>query len=353
MSEIPFVKLLGDQLDVAARRTASEQARSHRRRRRFGVLALTGALVISGSGVATGLFSGSVEKQATTALACYSTADAKFDSVIYDAEPAISELGQLSSVELCRRELALAHHARELRGAHHALAELVACSRGDTVAVIPGRDAGDCTTAGFRPLSPSYARARARTARLGRGLVRLERGADCVAPADLARRTQALLDKSGWTGWTVKVGSDRQAVGHGRCGAFSLYGGGLEATLYGVFDPERHHVLVRRAPPRHIVRAWHARLPGLFKLSGARCLTLPALRARVANAFRPDHVAVTLARHRGTYPGERGVTLDDADGRATRVAEGCAVVASAEPRPWTDETTSHADSIVIQYYLKR
>ena len=80
MSQIPFVNQLGDELERAAER-AQPGASAAGRRRRLGLLAVGAALLVSGSAIAGGLFSGEAEHQATASVACYDGADGEFQAL--------------------------------------------------------------------------------------------------------------------------------------------------------------------------------------------------------------------------------------------------------------------------------
>lgn len=315
MSEIPFVKLLGDELEDAARRAPAPR----RRRRRFAICFAAGALALSGTAAATGLFSLQAETQATTGVSCHTSADVRLGPMI-GAAPDTTEIGRLSAVELCRRELAAVGTP---------VSELVACSAPANVAVIPGRVAADCVAAGLAPLSAEYARAEARTVRLERDLLRIEASADCIAPAEFARRVQAVLDRSGWDGWKAIVTGSAH---HRPCGTLSSLGGAGQRTFSGAYDAEHRQVAVRRTASRRLTDLLFSR-KGIFgpliRDSGARCFTVDALRAHVEATFAAHDVEATLRVTPHVFRG--GESLSDEDGRATRYAQGCAIVTSASP----------------------
>jgi hypothetical protein len=327
MSEIPYVNRLGDELERAARR--AQPARS-RRRRRLALFALAGALLVSGSALAAGLLSGDVESQATAAIACYDGADPDFSGSNAVVPP---EAGSASAspVDLCRAALDPGH--RDM--------PLVACGTSGSVAVIPGRDASDCTAAGFAPLDPAYARARARVAQLERRILAIETSVDCIARDELVRRVQRLLDRSGWTGWTAQ----RHRMGAGPCGSVSGLGGGGQRFISHGFDAIGRRVLVSRAYPRRITdllySAERSLLGPLFAESGAKCFTFERFRERVREVFAAEGVSTTVRRI--SFP--RNASLGDEDGRWTRYKQGCAVLAGGGPG-------DDPDSAVIEVFVK-
>jgi hypothetical protein len=311
MSEIPFVNLLGDELERAAKRTG-RRARS----RRLGLFALAGALLVSGTALATGLLSGDVEQQATNAIACYDGADPDFSGSVA-VMPQEAGSPRVSPVARCRQVLGLS--GRDVP-------PLVACANEASVAVIPGRNPSACTDAGFAPLDPAYRRARVRAARLERRILAIEASADCIAPAELARRVQHLLDRSGWTGWTVAL-----RAGDGHCGSVSAIGGDGRRYIGGDIDSHGKRVFVSRVAPRRIMDLLYSAdrtlLGPLFAESGARCFTFESFRARVEAVFGAKGLDATVTHT--TIP--RNTGLDDEDGRWTRYKQGCAVLAGGAP----------------------
>jgi hypothetical protein len=334
MSEIPFVNLLGDELERVA---VGTQSRPRASRRRLGLFAVAGALLVSGTALAAGLLVDDAEHQAAAAIACYDGADSDFSrSVAVMNREAGSAAA--SPVELCRRALDPAHR----------VGPLVACATPGSVAVIPGRDPADCAAAGFVPLAPAYRSARARVARVERNILALEASADCIAPGELVRRVQNLLDRSGWGGWTARLRGDRGADPGGRdapCGSISAIGG--DGRRYIFWDPNGYdrRVFVSRVAPRRITDLLYSidrsLLVPLFAESGARCFTFDAFRERAEQVFGAEGVKVALRRT--TVP--RGTALDDEDGRWTRYQAGCAILAGGEPGP-------DAHSATLQVFMK-
>jgi hypothetical protein len=331
MSEIPFVNQLGDELERAAERALLRPDR-RRRRRRLGLFAVAGALLVSGSALAAGLLSGDVAKQATNAVACYDGAGQDFSRSVAVVPP---EAGSASAspVELCRRELALANQPERA---------LVACGTQGSVAVIPGQRPSDCTAAGFAPLDGAYGAARERVAGLERQILALERSSDCIAPAELARRVQRLLDRSGWTGWTASVNG---GLGDGPCGSVSTLGGDGRRYLAGSLDADGRRIFVFRGAPRRttdlLYSAQRSLLAPLFAESGATCFSFGELAERARDVFAANGLTVRVTR--GSVP--RGTALDDEDGRWSRYQAGCAVLAGGEPG-------DDPHSVVLEFFVK-
>lgn len=332
MSQIPFVKQLGDELERAAERARRQPKRSWRRRR-IGVLAVAGAVLVSGTALATGLLSGDVERQAVEQIACYDGADPDFSGSVAVMAPEAGTAAA-SPEELCRRELRLNHRR---------VPPLVACANEAAVAVIPGRGPAACATAGFAPLDRGYGPARARAAKLERRILAIETSADCIPPHDMARRVQRLLDRSGWVGWTARVRPD--AGDGGECGSVSAIGGDGRRYIAGLLDGDARRVSVSRGSARRVTDLLHAAdrslLVPLFEESGARCFTYDGLVDRIEQVFAAKGIDASAYR----TPHPRSSALDDEDGRWTRYQAGCAVLAGGEPG-------ATPDSALIQVFQK-
>jgi hypothetical protein len=178
MSEIPFVNRLGDAVERAA--AARIATRRRRIRRRLTVGALSFAIVATGVAAASGVFS-SPEQLATSAVGCY-------ERPSFNANTSVLSTGEDSPIDTCRRVL-------------HTDGPLVACMADHHVAVFPG-GAEVCDKLGLAPLPPGYAPARAKLNAFARDVQAIETSADCIPPRELARRVQALLDRTpGWSGW--------------------------------------------------------------------------------------------------------------------------------------------------------
>jgi hypothetical protein len=227
MSEIPFVRRLGDALESAA--AARLATRRRRIRRRLGGGALGLAIAASGVAAGSGILSGTPEQLATRAVGCY-------ERLSLERGATWVSTGTASPVDTCARVLGtdgpLTACAYESEGA---------------VAVFPGRDV--CRRVGLAPLPAGYAPARARVNALHRDVVALERSARCIPPEELARRAQALLDRRGWTGWRAVVRDDIQT---GPCGAITMPGGDgrryFEDVLW--FDDRELNVVPGLGPVR-------------------------------------------------------------------------------------------------------
>lgn len=320
MSEIPFVNLLGDELDGAIQRARPQPFQSLRRRR-LVVFGVAGALLVTATAAATELFSSADETRAMTPVSCYTTPVGSAPAIA-DASPETNEIATLSPVELCRQNLA--------RTAAAIPAQLVACSGPANVAVIPGSSAADCRARGFGALTASYARAQDRTVRLERQILSIEASADCIAPVTLAERVQAALNRSGWQGWIARV--MRRGLGDRPCATVSGLGGGGQRTFSGAYDPARHEVFVTPTASRHLTDLLFSKtgLAGpLLTSTGARCYTVEDLRKHVNAVLESKGINATLETKPYTFPA--GSTLSDEDGRMTRYQQGCAIAVDVVP----------------------
>ena len=324
MSQIPYVNRLGDELERAAERSLPQPRRS---RRRLGLLALVGALLVAGTALASGVLSGDAETQATAPIACYDGAGGEFSRSVA-VVPQHTGSAAASPVDICRREFALAHGPS---------GPLVACGAKGGVAVILGQTASDCAAAGFGRLDPRFGRARVRAAAMESKILALEGSANCIDPRSLARRLRRLLDRSGWTATVRLRGGDAD------CGTVSqIAGDGRRYISWDLQDGERRLSVWRVAPRRVtdlLYSADRSLLVPLFRESGAACLTFPELRERIRERFAAKRLDASVRR----IPLHGA--LDDDDGRWTRYRQGCAILAGGQP--------DGADAVIADVFVKR
>jgi hypothetical protein len=306
MSEITFVNRLGDALEAAV----AHAPRRSRFRRHLGAYLAVGALAAAGTAAAAaGLLGG--EKQAAASVGCYTDGS-------LSGNVAVVWAGDESPVAVC---------AEVLRADGAPVPPLVACAHADSVAVIPGRGDRACAAAGLSPLGGAYEPARAKVAALERELIALERSADCLAPGDLARRVQAVLDRRGWTGWTTRVRDEER----GSCGSVSGLGGDGRRSLAGALDAEHRVVLVFSGPSFAVSEALYGTegLAGpLMDASGSACFTVEELTAL---ADRRLARAALRVGSTSTAPLPAGTELMGT--RGERYAAGCAVIDGVVPGP--------------------
>jgi hypothetical protein len=297
MSEIPFVRRLGDALESAA--AARLATRRRRIRRRLGGGALGLAIAASGVAAASGILSGTPEQLAVNSVAC-------FDQLSPDHGATVVSTGTDSPIETCARILGTDR-------------PLTACAYEGAVAVFPARDA--CRRLGLPPVPPGYDTARARFNALHRDIVALETSADCIPPDELARRAQSLLDRRGWEGWRAVVRDD---VSRGPCASITGLGGDGRRTLEGALFADQRELNVFPGASRSLVDLLYSegKLAGrLMDASGARCYDRAGLEAMVRKRVARTGRRLSVYR---SEPLREGVSISDARGQ--RLREGCAIV---------------------------
>jgi hypothetical protein len=293
MSNIPFVTALGDALDAAIAAPAPRR----RPRRRLLAIAIA-AVMLAGGGLALARLLTSPEKLAAGPVACY-------DSASLGANMAAPG-GVGAPLDLC---------ARVYREAGEPVPPLVACADRAAIAVFPGRGDDVCRRLGLAPVPRGYAAARARVAELQSQVLAAEGADDCLRPAALAARVQALLDRDGWTGWRAALRLDSTA---GPCGTVSHLGGGSERSIDGQLDADRRLVYVSSAPYRSTERLLMTLAPRLEDASGASCFDEAAARTAARGlSDRPVTVRLTVGRPAGEEFG---------DAREARYRAGCTVI---------------------------
>jgi hypothetical protein len=302
MSEIPFVNRLGDAIDEAI----APRPRGSRVRRRAVMVALA-ALLLAGGTAAIARILSDPDELATNSVACY-------EGSYPGGNVAVDWAGGRSAIEVCAEALGVD------RG------RLIACDADGIVAVVRQRGSRTCAREGLSALPPGYGAAHQRVAELERDILAIQTSADCIAPARLARRVQALLDRSGWTGWRTILRLDVQG---GPCGAILRRGGTPRLTLSGALDFHARQLMVTGGPPRSLadllygtdgINGW------LVDASGERCFTPAALRVWAQRRLRSTGRRVTFSRQPPLGP---DMGLSGARGR--RYRQGCAVLTSADP----------------------
>lgn len=307
MSEIPYVRELGDALERAAvaapRRAGLLRGRG---RRRVAILAL--AILLVASAVTTAAIVSDPDRLAIGAVACSESGDP-------DLGAAIHALDGRSPVAVC---------AELWTDRGQAAPPLVACDSDSGVFVLPGVGPEACRSAGLAELPAGYRQAEARVERLVRDVAAVEEAFDCLPPAELAERLQRVLRETGWTGWSAQV-SD---FGEGPCGWARRRGGDARLTLSPVLNAEARVLIVGSGPPRSLERKLYGErsiLAGLFDDTGERCFGLAELREHVRS-----EMAVTGQDIRfklGSMPPHTGLERP----RGDRYAEGCAIFVGATP----------------------
>ncbi len=295
MSEIPFVKALGDELERAI------AARRRRVRRRIGFGAVSFAILATGVAAASGVFS-APEQLASNAVGCYERADLEHSDV------SVLSTRQDTPIETCRRELGI-------KG------PLVACA-GEAVLVFPGGP-GTCERLGFEPLPAEYSGARARVLRLQHALAALESSADCIPVSEFAARAQRVLDRLRWTGWRVVV---REDLGEGPCGSALGYGGDGSRTIEGSLT-DQHRLIVMAGPRRSTLDLLDRHGVLLMDASGERCFDVEGIERLARDRLPVSGRTLSFS----TSAPEPGTGLVGPRGK--RLAQGCAVIVGLAPTP--------------------
>ncbi|MEA2330441.1 MAG: hypothetical protein QOH58_579 [Thermoleophilaceae bacterium] len=305
MSEIPFVNRLGDALESAV--AAPAPARRRLGRRRLGVLALA-VFLLGASGATVARIMADPEQLAIGVVACYERPDLSGGVSVTSAD------GR-SPTAVC---------ARTWTASGKTAPPLVACAQEAAIAVIPGRGPAACGRAGLEPMPAGYGVARAKVARLTRDVAALEAAADCIPPRTLARRTQALLRRTGWSGWRAVA----RPGGGGPCGRILQPGGSPDLSLAGGLGVADRELSVMGGPPRSLDRRLYGRSSlavALMDASGERCFTVAGLQA---HARRVLAVTGRPVRFRiGRLPANTGVVAP----RGDRYEQGCAIAVGAAP----------------------
>jgi hypothetical protein len=327
MSEIPFVKQLGDAVEAAIAAPERSRGRRPRRRRRVAVLAFA-VFALGATGTTIAALVGGQDERALGSISCYRSPDleGEVDQVVADGK---------SPTAACA-----AH--RSDRGL--AVTPLVACRpNGDGVAVVPGRGAGACRELGLRALPAALTAAQPKVERLASDIAAIEGSAECIPPRELRDRSQALLDRPGWEGWRATI---EQGDG-GPCGWVRRSGGLSEPSLRTALRSDLGELRVAKGPPRSLHR-WlfgdGSLSASLVADTGRRCFTVSELRAHARRELAVTGRAIGF-HSLGALPPNSGVTPAS---RQARYEQGCAIAAGASPvYPRPGEV-----AVEVEYYLE-
>lgn len=306
MSEIPFVNQLGDAIETAIATPQPARRRRFGRRRRLGVVALA-LLLLGATGATVARILADADQVASGTVACYDKPNLTGNVTVLGT---ITE----SPTTACAK----------VWSGGGAAPPMVACARGAGVSVIPGSGSKACGRVGLAPLPVGYDMAQAKVARLQRNIAALEATADCIPTRQLARRAQALLARTGWTGWRAMVRANDAAP----CGRILQRGGTAELSLGGALLADVRRLEVKGGPPRSLDNElFGERSLGvrLMDASGERCYTVAGLRemARRELAVTSRPISFKLGR----LPAGTGIESP----RGDRYAEGCAISVGAYP----------------------
>jgi hypothetical protein len=308
MSEIPYVRDLGDALERAAAAAPPKRAGllrgRGRRRRRVAILAF--AILLAASAVTTAAIVRDPEQMAIGAVGCSESSNP-------DLGTAVMHLDGRPPAEVC---------AELWTDRGQVPPPLVACDSDDGVFVMPGVGREACANAGLAALPAGYRQAEARMARLVRDVAAVEEASDCLPPAELARRVQAVMAETGWTGWRTAV---RPGDG-GPCGWARRRGGDSRLTLSPFMNGETRELSIEAGPPHSLGRQLYgdeSLVVRLFDDTGERCFGLRALQDHARRTIVPTGHDVRFKV--GRTPANSGMEPP----RGDRLAEGCAIVVGA------------------------
>ena len=211
MTDRPPAPKLSDERRAAMRSVLLEHARETERaprRRRWRLPVLIPVFVIAiagGAGAAAGLFSGELEDP--TGVACYRAADLnvahEYVNVSWEADEARA---QREATELCAP-----YWERGAFGDGERVPPLIACVHQGRTVVFPG-GRGTCAKLGLKAIAAETFRSQARQRRafqqafsdLGLGT--------CSRPPAVREKALAIIERTGMTGWTVRVEGDQRCV---------------------------------------------------------------------------------------------------------------------------------------------
>lgn len=308
MSDIQFLKQLGDNLEEAARKEIRQP--SPRRGKRRLIVALAVA-VTAVTGIAAASMLGGSEELAASSIGCYETSDLGGNVTVLSADGA-------PPVRVCEQ-------VRSEQGLPPQ--QLVACVRNETVAVFPGRD---CSGAGLEELPGDYGQAVAKVERFGRSISRIEASMDCYPPEELAEKAREVLQRQGWDDWEVVVRPNRDGA---PCGQITAPSGDGSRSIVGVLDTVNSKVFVFAGLPRSLEDELYGErgngvggaIATVMEASGERCHTPASLMQLARDEF--SDLDPNLSSRTQTLP--KGTALADARGR--RYEEGCAVIGDIVP----------------------
>lgn len=230
MNDIRFLNQLGDNLEETARlNTEKRPGRFPRGPRKILALALVAVLALAG-GIAVAKILDDPDSLAANSIGCYESPDRSGNVTVIGAKG-------MPPVQVCAE-------TREQQGLPPI--EMVACSAGEVIAVIPGRS---CDGDGLSEMPAGYSASVQKISRLATAIHAVEASEDCIPPEVLADRALGILDEQGWEGWSVDQITQEGGLPCGR--ATSLDGAG-NRTMAGGLNTEDSILYIFRSPPRSV-----------------------------------------------------------------------------------------------------
>jgi hypothetical protein len=320
MSEIPFIKALGDALDTATTTTtADRERRSHRnprliRPRKRMALVLVGLVVgVAGAAAAVTLL-GSSQRLADGTVNCFfgtrNNGSSYHGQGISPNTPNVGDVaanGQ-SPIALCRQAYAENAHT----GLKAANVPFVACRQNATVVAVfvaTGRS-DQCQSLGDTPLPPAYPAAAARIRALERALTADQNQHYCATATVLGRQVRSTLANMGFVGWRTHLPARRfqprldppEGTG-GTCGQVLS---GPPASSVQIDAPHKS-VYISTGPPRPVGLLVNHLSYELNTHTYQQCFTATSVRALVRREFAATPLRPRFAT---TQPYPAGVRFE-------------------------------------------
>jgi hypothetical protein len=301
MSEIPFIKELGDALDTAMA-TSGRGSDAHLRRprrflrpRRRLALALIGlTVIVAGGAAADSLLLGSSQRLAAGTVNCFFTTHGKAISLKTPGAGDEPSNGK-SPIAVCRRWYGLNAHT----GRNAADVKLVACRQAPTVVAVfvaSGR-ADQCQSLGLAPLPRTYPAGAASVRMLIHALVTLQHEHDCVSPTALAGEVRATLKRLRFAGWRPTLPPTHPSAyvypsgTGGACGELVSNPPSSSVSL----NARQRTVMISTGPPNSIARLLNHVSYELYTHTYEHCFTSTSVRALVRRAFAASPLRARFA----------------------------------------------------------
>lgn len=263
MSEIQFVKELGDALETAISQHVSPARvpRRHRRPKWVRPRVMVGLAVLAVGG---GVAGAAIVDQSTTTLVAHGLSC--YSGTGNDANAAynVPQNGQ-NPTAVCATLIG------------EPATRLVACADPKIGAVVyeSNGDPNQCQSLGLALLPANYAAANSQVYALQQALAADYNRADCTAPQQLAQEAQADLQRLGFTGWKAVVGTSTafNVQYAGPCGDFPG-GGSATWNVAAALDATNHTVTILSGAARSIQQAARRTFTQALTATERRCYTL-------------------------------------------------------------------------------
>ena len=313
MSEISFIRELGDSLEQALAPKIAPAVRRRRLPRWLSRRAAVGLGILAvGGGAAT---AATVFDQGTTTLvarglSCISGTNNDAHTDAYN----VPQNGD-SPTSACAALIGIP------------AGRLVACAdtRAGVIVYESNNDPNQCQSLGLTPLPADYTTAIGQIHALGQALTADYNKADCIPPRQLAQEADADLQQLGFTGWHAVVDTSSAAGAEyaGPCGEFPATGAYI-STATAALDASNHTVTIDIGASRPALELAKRTAGALLTASGQQCYTLTTAQQLVhdtLNTAAGDTVPVKFAVAQEP-PGSQTT-----DSRQHYYDQGCTIVA--------------------------